>query len=195
MESSKNLPVVERLERLRRAKGWTWDQLSQQLAVSRTTLHYLRKDRHEPTGRLLRNLQEAEQQAGILEKLSTAPASRALIDALHASLASAQVPVRPEDHDRGFIQLKLDYLRGAPPAGFPSEIRLTRPPASRGAEILADVLTTETYDSVLLACLPKEHAKEEFLNLLTPFSLTALTEAAMTLIFGNEWKQRLKRSK
>jgi transcriptional regulator with XRE-family HTH domain len=194
--SSRNLPFVERIEQLRKVRDWSWDQLAEHLGVSRTTLHYLRTGRHDVSGKLLRSLERAEQEAGIVPaETRPAASAKALIEALHSTLENAKVPVTEEDHDRGFVQLELDYLRGAPPSGFPPEIKLTRPAARRRAEILADVLTSETYDPVLLACLPKEHASEEFLNLLTPFTLTALTEAAMTLVFGNEWKQRLSRAK
>ncbi len=178
------------------AKHWTWDELAENLGTSRTTLHYLRVGRHEPGGKLLRKLEATEQQAGVTPINSPEPStSRALIDALHASLASAQVTVRPEDHDRGFLSVPLHYLRGAPPKGQPNEIKLSRPPSSKRAQLLADVLRSEDYQVILLTCMPKEHANEEFLNALTPFCITALTDAAMTLVFGSDWKSRIKGSR
>ena len=194
MESSKNLPIVERLERLRRRKRWTWDELAEQLGVSRTTLHYLRTDRHEPTGRLLRRLEEAEQKAGMSAEQQTDRLSReTLREALQQSLTSARVTVRPEDHDRGYVSVKLDYLRGTPGKGQPAELKLSRHSSNRRAQLLTDVLVNHDYQPVLHACLPQDYANEEFLNLLTPFCIIALTDAAMTLVFGEDWKTNIEK--
>ncbi len=192
MKSSKNLPIIERLEHLRRAKRWTWDELAEQLDVSRTTLHYLRKGRHEPTGRLLRSLEEAEEHAGLVGAKSATQANNSLIEALQTSLASAQVIVRPEDHDRGYVNAKLEYLRGTPPKGHPIEIKLSRPPSNKRAELLTTVLQSQDYNAVLLTCMPQDNRTEDFLNMLTPFCITAMTDAAMNLVFGSDWKSHVR---
>jgi transcriptional regulator with XRE-family HTH domain len=59
------LSTIERLEKLRLRRDLTWNDLSKELKVSRSMLHYLRKGKREPGARLLHRLKEMESAAGI----------------------------------------------------------------------------------------------------------------------------------
>jgi hypothetical protein len=57
--------------------------------------------------------------------------------------------------------------------------------------LIAELLADEDYEKVALSCIqPPKWATQEFVNLLTPFSYQALTEAAMALVFGVQWRQK-----
>ena len=52
-------------------------------------------------------------------------------------------------------------------------------------KLIVELLADEDYEKVALSCIrPPKLATQEFLNMLTPFSYQALTEAAMALVFG-----------
>jgi transcriptional regulator with XRE-family HTH domain len=60
--------VEKRLDRLRNAKGLTWDELGTLLGLSRTMLHYLRTGKREMGIHARRRLSEAEKEAGIRDR-------------------------------------------------------------------------------------------------------------------------------
>lgn len=149
-------------------------------------LHYLRSGKNSVSDKVLYRLEQTEKSEGVQQ--ATPPSkTKAVIEAL---FEQAKVSVTPEDQDRGWIIVRVDYLRGEPPKGFPSEIKVTRPPHKQRAQVVADTMI-EDFDTVVLACLPKPFATTDFLALLTPFSTEALKDAAMSLIFGTRWRERL----
>jgi hypothetical protein len=153
-------------------------------------IHYLRSGRSSVTDKALYRLSEAEKAAGT--EVSQESKARALVEAMHSNLQEAKTEVTATDHDRGHVVAKLQYLRGEPPKGMPNEVKVARPEHKARAKLLADVMIGE-YEQVLLACLPKEYANKQFLDRLTPFTLEALEDAAMSLVFGIQWKQRVRR--
>ena len=140
------------------------------------------------SGNPKRNLYRLEQ-LEIQEGLKP-PGIRELIDALVSNLKEAKVEVTASDFDRGYVEIPVEYARGEPPKGYPTTIRLVRPGVKSAAKIIAEILIDEDPEKVALNCIqPSTLATQEFLNLLTPFSYQALTEAAMALVFGAHWRQ------
>jgi transcriptional regulator with XRE-family HTH domain len=187
-KDEQTLSFLNRLDKLRLSERWTWEQAAKSIGLSRTMLHYLRSGRSSVTDKTLYRLAEAEKAAGV--ETPRGDKAKVLVEAMHSNLREVKKEVTASDHDRGYVLVKLQFLRGEPPKGLPAEIKVLRPQHAVRSRLLADVMRGD-YESVLSTCLPKENANKEFLEKLTPFTLEALEEAAMSLVFGTQWKQHL----
>jgi transcriptional regulator with XRE-family HTH domain len=185
-KDTQTLSFLAKLDALRLLKGWTWEQTAKAVGLSRSMLHNLRTGRNKVSDKVLYRLEQTEKSEG-LKGTSRPSKAKELIEAL---FEQAKVSVTPEDQDRGYVMVKLEYLRGEPPKGFPCEIKVARPPHATRGQVVADAMA-EDYDKVLMACLRKEYATDDFLGLLTPFTLAALKDAAMSLVFGIRWRERI----
>jgi len=111
-------------------------------------------------------------------------------------------PVEVEDYDAGFKELPLEYLRGSPPEGFPSTIRvrqLTHVEARRVARAMMnrkpDAEPGEVADwfaAYLLPSLPPELATAAFLDRLTMQCVAQLEYAAWALANGMPAQVKLR---
>ncbi len=180
-----NKEFIERLERIKLAKKLTWAEAAKLVGLSRAMVGFIRQRKHPVSVQVARNLSRAEREAGII------PVAKAIIEAIAARSREMQIKVSSEDLEAGIIVAKLDYLTGRPPAGCPDRISLSRPDIKISAKLITAVLLEESYHPVLLACLPREFANKTFLNRLTPFCYNELAEAAMALVFGQNWQERL----
>jgi transcriptional regulator with XRE-family HTH domain len=186
-QNSKNADFFSRVEKLKLAKDWTWDEVAKRLHLTRGMLHFIKQGKYGVSKRNLYRLEQLEKEEGM------APAgARQLIEALVSNIESSKVKITPTDFDRGYVEVPVMYARGEPPKGYSKSVELRRPSVKASAKLIADLLVDEDYGAVLLSCIqPKKYANQEFLNLLTPFSYQALIEASMELVFGSEWKRHL----
>ena len=149
-------------------------------------LHLIKTEKSGVSKRNLYRLEQLEIQEGLRP-----PGARDLIEALVSSFEDAKVELTSSDFDRGYIDIPIEYARGEPPKHFPATIQLVRPDVKSAAKLVAELLVDEDYEKVALNCIqPPKFATQEFLNMLTPFSYQALTEAAMALVFGVHWRNK-----
>ena len=185
-KSERTIQFLERLDRLRLSNQWTSGEAAKAVGLSRTMLHYLRSGRNSVTDKVLYRLAEAEKMKPVQKNKA-----QLFVDSLLSSIREANIKITSEDQDRGYITVKLQYLRGEPPPGYPTEAKVTRPDHTMHAQLMAYALLEE-YHKVLLECLPRSLGTKEFLNLLTPFCLEALEDGAMSMVFGLRWRQRVQ---
>jgi len=186
-----NAAFFSRVEKLKLTKNWTWEEIAKKLQVSRMTLHLIKTEKSGVSKRNLYRLEQLEMQEGLQSS-----GTRNFIEALVSNFEEAKVELTSSDFDRGYIEAPIEYARGEPPKGYPaSTIRLARPDLKSAGKLIAELLIDEDYEKVTLSCIqPQKFATREFLNMLTPFSYQALTEAAMALVFGVNWRQKLNKS-
>lgn len=188
-QEKNNAQFIGRVEALKLAKDWTWEEVASKLNLTRVMLHYLRQGKYAVTKRNMYRLDQLEKEQGF-----GAHSAKELIEAVVSNIEQSKVKITSADFDRGYVEVSVKYARGEPPKGFPKTIRLRRPDVKASAKLIVELLTDEDYASVLLTCIhPREFATQEFLNLLTPFSFRALLEAAMELVFGAYWQQQFER--
>jgi hypothetical protein len=96
------------------------------------------------------------------------------------------------DVDRGFKDVSLDYRRGSPPSGYPSNIRLYAPGNRITWKIMGADGVLDDPTRLLLACMPKDRSNTDFLDLLTPPCYRVLVEIAIGLVFGFPRMERKK---
>ena len=188
MKSSDNQDFYARLEKLKLHQGWTWEDVGREVGLSKTLIHFIKSGKYKVTAKSWHLLEKAEAAAG----LSPSPKSKAIIEAIRSGMEEAGVKVKASDVDRGQITVPLSYLRGKPTKGQRRDVLLTRPASKQIPRLVANILAEESYQTVLLACLPPDLAHEAFLSKLTPFCLTALEEAALALVFGLEWRKKVE---
>ncbi len=188
-EKAANVAFFDRVEKLKLAKNWTWEETAKKLHLTRAMIHFIKQGRYGVSKRNLYRLDQLENEEGV-----GAPGAKELMQAMVSNIEESRVKITSADFDRGYVEVSLKYARGEPPKGFPKTIRLRRPDVKTSAKLIADLLIDEDYATVLLTCIhPREFATQEFLNLLTPFIFQALIEAAMELVFGARWRQRFQR--
>jgi transcriptional regulator with XRE-family HTH domain len=175
----------ERIERLRFANRWSWEELARALGLSRVMLFHLRKGTHSASEKTLRRLAELDRKSGV------GADARQWIQAISERAHEQRIRVSRGDVARGFLEAELEYLVRAKPAEFPVKVRLTRPAVRDAARLLVNLMLDEDFDSILYKTLPTKLANERFLNALSPFCYRELANAAMDLVFGLEWKKRL----
>jgi hypothetical protein len=179
---------LRRVEFLKLANDWTWDQIAKKLHTTRGMLHFIRQGKYGVSKRNLFHLEQLEK-----EEKSKTSGARKLIEAVISNIEESKINVSQADFDKGFIDVPVKYARGTPPKGYPRMVRLRRPDAKASAKVIVDILANESYENVLLGCIePRELATHEYVNLLTPFSFQALMDAAMELVFGANWRSRLR---
>jgi transcriptional regulator with XRE-family HTH domain len=184
---AENPAFFARVEKLKLAKNWTWEEVAKKLLVTRMTLHLIKTEKSGVSKRNLYRLEQLEMKEGL-----GPPGPKDLIEALVSSFENAKINLTSSDFDRGYIEIPIEYARGEAPKGHPTLIRLVRPGLKSAGKLIAELLVDEDYEKVTLSCVqPSKFATQEFLNLLTPFSYQALTEAAMALVFGVNWRQKL----
>ena len=187
-QKSANAAFFERVEKLKLAQDWTWDEIAQKLHLTRGMIHFIKQGKYGVSKRNLFRLEQLERQESI-----GVPGARELIESVVSNIEGANLKITPADFDRGYVEVPVKYARGEPSKGFPKKIRLRRPDVKAAAKLVVGLLADEDYSVVLLACIhPREFASHEFLNLLTPFSFQALMDAAMELTFGAQWREQFK---
>jgi hypothetical protein len=182
-----NAEFFSRVEKLKLTKEWSWEETAKRLQTTRMRLHLIRNGRSGVSQRNLHRLEQLEIQEGLKP-----PGAKQLIESLVSSFEQAKVEITASDIDRGYVEVPLEYARGEPPKGFEKIIRLARPDFKSAGKLIAELMISEDYEAVALSCIqPPKFATPEFLNLLTPFTYRALTEASMALVFGVTWREKL----
>jgi hypothetical protein len=188
--SPENTAFFLRVEKLKLTKDWSWEETAKRLQTTRMRLHLIRNGRSGVSKRNLHRLEQLEIQEGLKP-----PGARQLIESLVSSFEEAKVEITASDIDRGYVEVPVEYARGEPPKGFENTIRLARPDFKSAGKLIAELMVSEDYEAVVLSCIqPLKFATPEFLNLLTPFSYRALTEASMALVFGVNWREKFGKS-
>lgn len=189
----------ERVDRYRIKSGQTWKQVAERLGISVAMLMMTKTGKRNISEKVIARLESAEKEAG-LAPVETQTRSRDLD--IYENLASifleqafrekenCKIALKPEHHDQGWVELPLEYNRGMPPAGFPSRIRLTRPPRSEVMKLLREVDEVNDPQLLLYACLPSETRNPDFLEKLSPICVLLMEDAAAELTFGKPFYQR-----
>ncbi len=185
-----NVAFFERVEQLKLAKGWTWAEIAQELHLTRGMIHFIKQGKYGVSKRNLYRLEQLEKEEAV-----AGPHTKDIITAVTSNLEESKVIITPADFDRGFLDVSIHYARGEAPKGYPKSIQLRRPDVKAAAKLVVELLIDEDHSNVLLMCIhPRRLANQKFINLLTPFSYHALTEAAMELAFGARWREQFKQA-
>lgn len=187
-QTEQNSTFFSRVEALKLAKGWSWEELSKHLGISRTMIHFIKSGKHKVTVKSWHRLEEAEKAAGT--HLTPRDANRGnFAKAISAAEEQSKAKITIKDIDRGYVEVPLNYRRGTPPAQCPTRIRVSTPPAKSAAQALAAIKIDENFNALLSNCVPPQYATPEFLDKLTPFSYNAILDAALAMTFGLDWKK------
>jgi hypothetical protein len=180
----KSSALFQRLERLRRHRDLTWGQVAEQLGVSVPMLMMVKAGARNLSEKVLARLDWAEVEAGLRSPSRLSEAARAF-----GKRKQIRAPLVTEaDIEKGYFDFRPGYQPGIGNAPSPGTIRLTRP-SIEGRNRLGMVMA-KSFDSdvVILACLPIEQRNQAFLNSLALASRNSLHDAAMTLVFGTDWR-------
>lgn len=184
----RNVDFMERLERVKEKMRWSWEQTAQAMDLSRSMLHFLKAGKYQVSETAIKRMRQLEAQAGI------SPTAKAVIEALSKEVERTKQKISQGDIDAGQTKVEVKFVSGRQEGVDDSKVPLTRPDIKARAKLVGEILIDESYHPVLLACLPPELANDAFLNRLSPISYNALTEAAMTLVFGPDWQENLPES-
>ena len=176
--------LFARLDRLRRLQELTWSQVGEKLGVSVPMLMMVKAGSRNLSNKILARLEWAEVEAGLKPQSKASEEARAV----GRRKRSQAQPVTESDIEKGYLDFRPEYQRGTNKPSAPETIRLIRP-GSDGRTRLGIVIA-KSFDSqiVLLACLPDELRNQAFLESLTLSARNALHNAAMSLVFGTEWR-------
>ncbi len=188
------LALFQRLEHLRVVTGKTWDQLAADLGVHRSLLFHVKSGTRNLSSKVMYRLAQAEVAAGITKSpgtlLAKALSGKArTVGPVHQNLAHT-LHVTTADFDKGYKDVRLEYRRGAAPAGCPTRLRLKVPGNLEIWKITGAKEVLEDPTPLLFACLQDEYAKADFLDLLTPGCFRQLVQVAANLVFGLNWKSQ-----
>lgn len=186
-KTEQTLTFVSRVEKLKLANGWTWQEVARRLGISRTMIHFIKTGKHQVTQKNWRRLEAAER--GVDNQQFGQDPSLSKI--LGVAEEESKVKITLKDIDRRYVDVPLQYRRGAPPQKYPSKIRVIAPDARAAAQALVAIRIDEDFNVLLSVCLPKEFATTELFDTLTPFSYNALVDAALTMTFGLEWQRMI----
>lgn len=179
----------QRLHRLRESAGLTYNEIAEQLGISRSTLHLIRRGSYTPTERVLERLKTLEQFGGRLPAPATGSAVNLLALLLNPVGASSQFTLSREQLDAGTAEVPLTYA-GTPPADYPTTLTLRRLETVAGLTAFIQAVVNQAYDRFIIACLPENPTNRHVLGRITPKSLLDLLAAALQLTFGAAWKQQ-----
>jgi transcriptional regulator with XRE-family HTH domain len=178
-----NADFMARLERVKQSRKWSWEKTAEAMDLSRSMIQFISKGKYSVSEKAAKRLRQVEAEAGI------SPGAKAVIEAISRAAAELKPRISKADLKAGHANVEVKFVSGESPLGEQNLIRLSRPDVKARAKLVAEILAEESYHPVLLACLPSDLAKDSFLNLLHPLSYNALTETAMTLVFGPDWEK------
>jgi transcriptional regulator with XRE-family HTH domain len=182
----------ENLRALMKARGATQKQLGKAVGITQASISRYLSGRTPKAEELFKLAEFFGVRADdLLKRLSplalvfkgTAP------DRLDAQLfgelaTETRISVTSAAIQRGSVDVQLFYMSGSPPSGLPATTRLTSP-EWRHRRALGNLFQREQKpEAILLACLPEDLSKEDFLNQLTPHCVSAMEFAAFLITFG-----------
>ena len=188
--TAQNLSFITRLEKLKLVKGWTWEQVAENVGISRTMIHFIKSGKHGVTAKSWHRLEEAERSARSTQPLSDEPDHGGLTEAIASAEATANVEITSKDIDRGYIDVPLIYRRGVPPEGFPSKIRVSAPSAEAAAKALTAIKQGDDSTLLLALCLPPKFSTRGFFDKLSPFCYNAIVRTALAMTLGVDWQKK-----
>jgi transcriptional regulator with XRE-family HTH domain len=187
--STKVSALFERLQRLRRLQGLTWNQVGQKLGVGVGMLMMVKTGRRNLSEKALARLEWAEVEAGLRARSRVSEAARAVGKRLEAPSRL----LTERDIQNGYFDFMPQYRPSAKEAASPEPIRLNRPDFDGRARLGMAVAKSFDSEIVVLACLPDPYRREDFLESLTASSRSKLHDCAMALVFGKEWRATIAR--
>ena len=189
----------DRLKSLQVRGQVTWEQLAKLLNISLSMLHQVKRGKRNLSDKALHRLASLEASVADAEEKSTEQNLRGLSTSIFGrdiysspdkivkrAKEDAQIEVKVEDVERGFVESKLEYLSAevAEKRGYPKKIRLKKPEHRETQKLLNKLQNSSDPAVVLLECLPEKYRSDSFLNLVSPFTVNAITEASFILTFG-----------
>lgn len=184
--------VPARLEQLRVTTGWSWDEIAERLEISRAMVYHVKSGERRFSPKVVHRLERLEKQAAQQSKaanlIKRGLKGEDLVNALLEN-TGARTTLGVDDIDRGYLDLKLSYRRGAPPRGYPKNIRVVAPGNDRALQIHQAIQRERKLTPVVAPCLPEQRNVAELLELLTPASYWDVLQACMSLTFGIDWRR------
>jgi transcriptional regulator with XRE-family HTH domain len=181
--------LFKRLERLRGLQGITWSQVAQKLGVSVPMLMLVKSGRRNLSEKVLARLEWAEVEAGLKPSSTLSEEARAVGNRKQ----SRDQVVTESDIEKGYFDFHPEFRAKINRPSGSEPIRLIRPESDGRTRLGMILATSFESEIVVLACLPDELRNQAFMETLTLSSRNALHDAAMTLVFGNEWRATVAR--
>jgi transcriptional regulator with XRE-family HTH domain len=180
----KGVPLFKRMERLRETQELTWDQVAEKLGVSTAMLMMVKAGSRNLSAKVLTRLEWAEFEAGLISRSDLSERAKAIGERHSNSVQS----VLESDIQKGYFDFNPEYRPESKTRPNPETIRLTRPDAAGRARLGIVIAKSFDLEIALLACLPDDLRTQEFLERLPLSSRMSLQNAALTLVFGQEWR-------
>lgn len=179
--------LADRIKHLRAVSGLTYEEIAEELGISRTTLHFIRNGTQAPAERVLRLLEAMEQCRGRLQKPLERTGTNILSLVLAPQTAPSAITVTSEQLTTGHIDVPVNYITDA--GGAPAHtITLHRPSTMDGIRTFMSAVVNQTFEDIIFLCMDGTQRGQEALNALTPTSIINLLEVGLQLIFGRDWR-------
>jgi hypothetical protein len=180
--------IPERIESIATTYGLSYYQIAQEMGVTRTTVHAVRKHNREATRKFILKLEAAEKR---LESSALAAAGKTsdslLIFAINSSPPAEEMFVAP---DEVLVSQKGTIANPNPDAAM---IKLTPPSIGQGIKAIIAAHIESKNNELLALCLPAEFASNEWIENMSPSSYLWALQKSVILILGPNWKLELTR--
>lgn len=182
--SKDSASLFKRLEQLRNSQELTWDRVAEKLGVSAAMLMMVKSGDRNLSEKVLARLEWAEFEAGLISRSDLSERAKAIGERDRSSVQS----ILESDIQKGYFDFRAQYRPEAKAKLKSETIRLTRPDSTGRTRLGVVIAKSFDLEIALLACLPDDLRYQNFLESLTLSSRMSLQNAAMTLVFGQEWR-------
>lgn len=182
--SKDSASLFKRLKQLRHSQELTWDRVAEKLGVSTAMLMMVKAGNRNLSEKVLARLEWAEFEAGLISGSDLSERAKAIGERDKSSVQS----ILESDIQKGYFDFCPQYRPEAKAKSKPETIRLTRPDSTGRARLGVVIAKSFDLEIALLACLPDDLRSQDFLESLTLSSRMSLQNAALTLVFGQEWR-------
>lgn len=178
--------IDERLYKIRRDLRLNYNQIADQLGISRTTLHHIRQGKLAPNNKVLEAIKNLEENRGGI-KTESGPLKSLLMMLLNTCTPWPAVFITQEQLMAGVVNVPIIYV-GTAPQGFPQILCLKRPSTLDGIAVFMKLIVNYDYCDYVLNFLPPSPINREVLERIAPQSLCDLLAVSLQLTFGSSWK-------
>ena len=181
MQQKKTLSVFERLRRLQRAEGMTWNQVAEKLNISVSMLMMVKNGSRNLSEKALYRLDRFEKEIEDRKSEAERVAERLIND---EGLAADLIRGKHQS-----LTARVEYHSGPNANSLPNQITLVKPSidaCKRLRQLFAETLDTRV---VLLACLPVDIRSDTYIARLTSESRARLTRRALDLVIP-QWRNQ-----
>ncbi len=179
-------PVSERLCRVKENRGVTWRQLAHDLGVSLSMLLMVKSGARTLGPDVVARLEKLEKRT---PNLPPPPLKEA-----RGISGRTRVRLTAADRERGFVEVDVSYRRGADVTGLPSRIRVSQPKEPERERVRKVVGDTWEVKIAIIACLPREVAYEDYLEVLSTETYLTVQSVALSFVFGDRWRTILAKA-